>query len=191
MAPTTLHDVELWNGVHTWCAGFRDNLPWWKHGDAPAELVTLSQLWEQKLRRRRGQEPFGLLVFHHRQYGEQVAELFRIDEAIASRTMTPRWRASIEAMQRAHRTCSRCGREFKRYLATSTWTCWECMERTGDFGEPGGSRRRPRKPPPPHHHTATPPRARQGRAQGAKSAAKPTRPRAHPTSAKPQTVPSS
>ncbi|SFW11589.1 RRQRL motif-containing zinc-binding protein [Amycolatopsis australiensis] len=138
MSRTTLHEIQLWNGVWTWCNGYRDGLPWWKYGDCPAELVTKSQLHEQKLRRRRGQDPYGLLVFRHRRWGEQVAELYRIDLAIPSRPMTPRWRASIEAMQRAHRTCSECGHEFEHYLATSTWTCWDCMERTGRFGAPPG-----------------------------------------------------
>jgi hypothetical protein len=135
----SLHDVVLWNGINTWCAGFRDGLPWWGYGDAPAGLVTKTQLWEQRLRRRRGQEPFGLLIFHKRRCGEQVAELYRIDQAIASRRMTPRWRASIARMQRAHHLCRGCGRVFENCMSTSTWKCWQCMEITGDFGEPAAA----------------------------------------------------
>jgi hypothetical protein len=135
----SLHDVVLWTGVHTWCAGFRDGLPWWGYGDAPIGLVTKSQLWEQKLRRRRGQDPYGLLIFRKSGCGEQIGELFRIDLALASRPMTPRWRASIERMQRAHHLCRDCGREFEKRMPASTWKCWDCMEKTGDFGEPAAA----------------------------------------------------
>ncbi|MFI5614696.1 RRQRL motif-containing zinc-binding protein [Amycolatopsis sp. NPDC051903] len=138
MPRTKLHDVQLWDGTWTWCYGFRDGLPVWKWGTAPAGLVTKSQLWEQQLRRRRGQDPFGLLVFRKRGCGEQVGELFRIDLALASRRKSTRWLASIEAMRRAHRTCRRCGTEFEHYLPTSTWKCWSCMKSTGDFGAPEG-----------------------------------------------------
>jgi hypothetical protein len=145
MSRTTLHDLQLWNGVWTWCHGFRDGLPWWHWGDAPKGLVTKSQLWEQKLRRRRGQDPTGLLIFHKRGCGEQIAELYRIDLALASRPMSPRWRASIEAMCRAHRTCVDCGRDVGRYLSTSTWACWDCMSRSGDFGRHAIRRPAPRR----------------------------------------------
>lgn len=133
---TTLQDVQLWDGTWTWCAGFRDGLPYWGFRKAPAGLVTKKQLWAQHLRRSRGQEPFGLLVFRKRGCGEQVAPLFRLDQAIASRPMSARWQKSIVAMGRAHRTCRRCGKKFERYVPTSTWTCWPCMEESGDFGEP-------------------------------------------------------
>lgn len=138
MPRTRLHDVQLWDGTWTWCYGFRDGLPAWKWGTAPAGLVTKRQLWSQQLRRRRGQDPVGLLVFRKRGCGEQVGELFRIDLALPSRPRSARWLASIEAMRRAHRTCRRCGYEFGHYMPTSTWQCWDCMEATGDFGAPPG-----------------------------------------------------
>lgn len=129
-------EVELWDGRWVLCRGLRDGLPVFGWGDAPAGLVTRSQLAEQRLRRRRGQDPVALLVFRKRGCGEQVAELFRVDQAVPSRTRTPALLASVEAMNKAHRTCRRCGREFDRYLPTSTWKCWPCMEATGDFGSP-------------------------------------------------------
>ncbi|KAA2245892.1 hypothetical protein F0L68_41135 [Solihabitans fulvus] len=136
MRRAQLRDLRLWDGTWTWCSGFRDGLPWWCWGSAPAGLVTLSQLREQRLRRRAGQDPFGLLVFRKHGCGEQVAELYRVDLAVAARTYTLAVAASVAAMCRAHRTCRRCRREFDRYLPTSTWTCWPCMQATGDFGEP-------------------------------------------------------
>ena len=132
-------EVELWNGVRTACAGIRDGLPYWGWGDAPAELVTKRQLWEQKLRRRRGQDPVGLLIFHKKGCGEVVAELFRIDLAIPARRMTPGWRAAIERMQQAHHVCRGCGHEFETRMPASTWKCWSCMEKTGDFGAPAAA----------------------------------------------------
>jgi hypothetical protein len=144
MPPTTPREVELWTGDWVRCEGFRDGLPWWRYGDAPKGLVTKTQLWEQKLRRRRGQDPVALLIFRKRGCGEVVSELFRIDLALPSRPMSPRWAASIQAMQRAHRTCVDCGRLFHRPLPTSTWSC------CGDADERSAPGRRctkrPRKP---------------------------------------------
>src|ERR1044072_8640365 len=97
MPRATLRDVELWDGRIIWCYGFRDGLPVWKWGTAPAGLVTRTQLWEQGLRRRRGQDPVGLLVFRKRGCGEQVGELFRADLAVPRRRMFARWRGSIQA----------------------------------------------------------------------------------------------
>lgn len=131
-----LLEVELWDGRRVWCAGLRDGLPWWTWGTAPRGLVTLSQLWEQRFRRRAGQDPVGLLVFYRKGCGEQVAELYRIDEAVLSRTYTPAVAASVEAMGRAHRTCRRCHIEQDRYLPTSTWMCGPCMQATGNYGGP-------------------------------------------------------
>jgi hypothetical protein len=128
--------IVLWDGRNEVCFGYREGLPWWKWDWVPRGLVTRSQLWEQGLRRRRGQEPVGLLIFRKSGCGEQVAELYRIDEAIASRPMSERWQQSIEAMRRAHRTCRGCGQEFDRYLSTKTWRCVACMTASGDFGEP-------------------------------------------------------
>jgi ribosomal protein L37AE/L43A len=138
MARTKLHDVELWDGRRVVCAGFRDGLPVWGYNAAPAGLVTKKQLWSQKLRRHRGQDPVGLLVFRKRGCGEQVAELFRIDVALSSRPMSARWRRSIQAMNRSHRTCRECGRVAKKYRPTSTWKCWPCTKKTGDYGAPPG-----------------------------------------------------
>lgn len=131
-----LRDVELWDGRVVWCDGFREGLPVWRWGSAPAGLVTARQLREQRLRRRRGQEPFGLLVWRKRGCGEQVAELYRVDLAVPSRTMTPAVLASIEAMCRAHRVCRACGTESDRWLPTSTWRCDDCCAASGDYGDP-------------------------------------------------------
>lgn len=136
MSRPRIQETQLWDGRVVWCDGYRDGLPVWRWGTAPSGLVTRRQLREQRLRRRRGQDPVGLLVFRVRGCGEQVAELFRIDLAIRSRSQTPAVRASIEAMCRAHRTCRRCGRDTGRWLPTSTWRCDDCCEATGDYGQP-------------------------------------------------------
>jgi len=128
-----LIDLELWDGRNVWCNGYREGLPWWKWRTAPSGLVTLSQLHARRLRRRPRQDPYGLLVWKR---GRRTAELYRLDLAIPARSMSARWLASIEAMGRAHRTCRRCGRQFDRYLPTSTWRCAECCAETGDWGEP-------------------------------------------------------
>lgn len=130
-----LHDIELWDGRHTWCRGYRDGLPVWRWGDAPAGLVTARQLREQRLRRRRGQDPYGLLIWRKRGCGEQVAELYRIDQAVPARRQTPAVLASIEAMCRAHRICRSCGRDTGRWLPTSTWRCDDCCTASGDYGQ--------------------------------------------------------
>lgn len=139
MSHRRLRTVELWDGSTVFCHGFLDGLPVWRWGTAPADLVTRRQLREQRLRRCRGQEPVGLLVFRKRGCGEQIAELFRIDQAVPSRPLSPRWRASIEAMCRAHRTCRACGRDTGRWLPTSTWRCDDCCARTGDYGTPAAA----------------------------------------------------
>jgi len=133
-----LPSTELPDGRQMFCQGFRDGLPWWGWGEAPAGLVTKTQLREQGLRRSRGQCAVGLLVFRKHGCGEQVAQLFEVDEAIESRPMSPRWRAAIERACQAHKVCRGCGREFQHYLSSKTWRCWPCMEKTGDFGQPDG-----------------------------------------------------
>ncbi|MEU4673943.1 RRQRL motif-containing zinc-binding protein [Amycolatopsis sp. NPDC023774] len=163
-----LHETQLWDGRIVVCDGFRDGLPYWGYNHAPTGLVTKSQLWEQKLRRRRGQDPVGLLVFHRRGAGEQVGELFRIDQALPSRRMSPRWADNIARMHLAHRTC-RCGHVAERYLPTSTWTCSPCAAATGNYGERGASRRpdpHPAAPTATRRHATrsrTPPHPRSGK----------------------------
>lgn len=129
-----LREIELWDGRHTWCWGYRDGLPVWRWGWAPSGLVTARQLREQRLRRRRGQDPYGLLIWRRRGCGEQVAALYRIDLAVPARRQTPAVLASIDAMCRAHRICRSCGRDTGYWLPMSTWRCDECCAVSGDYG---------------------------------------------------------
>lgn len=132
----SLHDHQLWDGTHTWCRGVRDGLPVWRWGEAPAGLVTRSQLRAQRLRLGRGQDPYGLLEWAG---GRRTAELFRIDLAVPARVYSSAVAASVAAMCAAHRTCRRCGAVSDRYLPTSTWWCWPCMDATGCYGEPAAA----------------------------------------------------
>jgi hypothetical protein len=129
-----LVDLELWDGRHVWCSGYREGLPWWGWGWAPTGLATKSQLHGRKLRLRPRQDPYGLIVWKR---GRRTAELYRVDQALPSRRMSTRWLAAIAAMQRAHRTCRRCGTDTGRWLPTSTWKCPDCCAITGDYGQPG------------------------------------------------------
>jgi ribosomal protein L37AE/L43A len=126
-------DFQLWDGRWTWCRGFHGGLPIFAYGDAPTGLVTPRQLREQRLRVRRGQEVYALLVWRG---GRRFGQLYRIDLAVAARTQTPAVKASIEAMCRAHKTCRRCGRVGEKYLPTSTWQCADCCTDTGEWGRP-------------------------------------------------------
>lgn len=139
MAFRALVPIALSDGRETWCRGFHDGLPVWRHGDAPAGLVTRSQLAEQRLRRRYRQDPEGLLIYRWHGNRPQFAELFRIDLALLSRPLTEARKASIAAMQRAHRTCRDCGCEQAKCLPTSTWRCDDCLLSTDDWGGPASA----------------------------------------------------
>ena len=129
-----MHETTLWDGRRVWCYGFREGLPVFKYLTAPIGLVTRTQLGEQQLRRRRGQDPVALLVFHKAGCGEQVAPLYVLEHAVPARTKTSALLDSVAAMNLAHRTCRRCKKVFDRYLPTSTWMCGMCMKATGDYG---------------------------------------------------------
>lgn len=130
-----LHDYQLPDGTMVWCRGFRDGLPVFGWGEAPADWKTKRQLWAAGLRRRPGQDPVGLLVWRR---GRRTAELFDSRLALPKRPMTPRWQEAIIKMHLAHYVCRRCGQEQCRALSPTTWMCWPCMEETGDFGQPPG-----------------------------------------------------
>lgn len=136
MAFSGLEETVLWDGRITWCAGFLGGLPVWRYGDAPKGLVTKSQLREQHLRRHRGQEPVGYLIYRWTGREPRFTELYRIELALLSRPMSDNWRASIDAMQRAHRTCRECGVEQQKWLPQSTWKCNSCLQATDDWGGP-------------------------------------------------------
>lgn len=120
----SIQDHELFDGRHVWCWGAIDGLPAFKYGWAPSGLATRRQLQAQRLRRR-GQDPYGVLFWHSRRFGARTAELYRIDQAIPSREMTPRWRAALAMAYLAHCTCRGCGHEHNGYLPTSSWRCSE------------------------------------------------------------------
>jgi hypothetical protein len=128
-----LVDLELWDGRHTWCHGYREGLPWWRWGWAPRELRTRKQIHAAGRRLARGQDPYGLIVWKR---GKRTAALYRLDQTWPSRRKTPALLASVEAMERARRTCRRCRTTCERRLPTSTRMCGPCMDITGDYGQP-------------------------------------------------------
>jgi hypothetical protein len=128
-----LVDVELWDGTHTWCHGYREGLPWWRWGAAPRGMSTRSQVHAAGRRLARGQDPCGLIVWRR---GKRTAALYRLDQTVPSRRKTPALLAAVEVMERARRTCRGCGETRDYRMPTSTKTCWPCMEKTPDPAEP-------------------------------------------------------
>lgn len=128
-----LHELELWDGRHTWCHGFRDGLPWWRWRWAPDGLMTRRQLHAAGRRLRPRQEPYGLITCHR---GKRVGVLFRVDQTLPAARITEAKRAAAAAMERGARTCPGC-RELRSYrIPASTRRCWVCMDASGDYGQP-------------------------------------------------------
>ena len=123
---TKLENHELWDGRIVWSWGEIDGLPAFRWKWAPTGLATKNQLQSQRLRRSCGQDPYAVLFWYSRRFGFRTASLYRIDQAIPSREMTPRWRASLTMAYLAHCTCHVCGHEHDRYLPTSAWRCSGC-----------------------------------------------------------------
>ncbi|MEU3274512.1 RRQRL motif-containing zinc-binding protein [Saccharomonospora sp. NPDC006951] len=113
------------------CRGFRDGLPVFGWGEAPATLLTVSQLRAVGLRRN-GQDPLALLVFrHHRPLArETVAELFSAERAAPMRGTEAQRRAKVQGALRARRICTECRRDVGYCVPTSTGICWECETAT-------------------------------------------------------------
>jgi hypothetical protein len=128
-----LVDIELWDGTHTWCHGYREGLPWWRWGGAPRGLRTRSQVHAAGRRLARGQDPCGLIVWRR---GNRTAALYRLDQTLPSRRKTPALLAAVQVMERARRTCRDCGQTYDYRMPTSTKTCWPCMEKTPDPAAP-------------------------------------------------------
>jgi ribosomal protein L37AE/L43A len=128
-----LVDLELWNGIHTWCNGYRDGLPWWRWGNAPTGLCTRTQIHTIGRRLARNQDLYGLIVWKR---GKRTAGLYRLDLTLPARRKTAALLATVEIMEQARRTCRRCKKKQPYRMPTSTWKCWTCMEKTGDYGEP-------------------------------------------------------
>ncbi|PRX43843.1 hypothetical protein B0I33_1136 [Prauserella shujinwangii] len=123
----TIHDGRT--HVVALCRGFRDGLPVFGWGEAPATLLTRTQLRAAGLRPN-GQDPVALLVFrHHRPYArETVAELFSTERAAPRRVPSPAQRRALAFALRARRVCVECAREKDYCVPTSTRQCWDCFE---------------------------------------------------------------
>ncbi|ARQ69739.1 RRQRL motif-containing zinc-binding protein [Streptomyces marincola] len=93
---------------------------------APDGLATYRQLRARGLRPG-GQEPVGQIERRRRRGRPPLTGLlYRIDQAVPVRPMTPgRWRA-IEAALRARRTCPQCGCDRGYCIPTSIGRCNEC-----------------------------------------------------------------
>lgn len=117
---------ELWDGRHWLIWGHIDGLPAFAYRHAPDGLATRAQLNRNGRRRARGQEPYAVLCWNSARFGFRTANLYRLDQTLPSRRMSPRWRAAITQMYLAHCTCRCCGTETDGYLPTSVWTCLDC-----------------------------------------------------------------
>jgi hypothetical protein len=120
-----LKSLTLWDGTHTFCMGRREGLPYWRYHWAPQGLRTRKQLHAAGRRLGRGQEPYGMIVWRR---GRRTALLYREDLTWPARTKTAALLASVEAMERARRTCKACGTTYSYRLSTKTRTCGPCME---------------------------------------------------------------
>jgi hypothetical protein len=131
----TQHVVVMFDGRVELCRGFLDGLPVFGWNEAPADLLTRSQLRDAGLRPG-GQDPVALLAFRHFKpfRHETLAELFRVDLARERRTPTPAQRAAICRALRARRTCQTCGHVVDYYVPTSTRQCWDCWETENTAG---------------------------------------------------------
>lgn len=103
--------VELWDGRTAWCWGRTDGLPAFRWGHVPDGLLTLAQLHKRDLQRRRGQEPYGVLVWRG---DRRTANLWRVDQAVARQPFTPRRQASLTLAYLAQHFCA-CGQEHDYY----------------------------------------------------------------------------
>ncbi|WP_435061910.1 RRQRL motif-containing zinc-binding protein [Amycolatopsis thermoflava] len=123
--PVTIYDGRT--HLVVLCRGFLDGLPVFGYGEAPATLLTRSQLRAAGLRPG-GADPVALLVFRHfKPYArETVAELFSVEKALPHRPATPAQRRAIRAALQARRTCQTCGEDVGYYVPTSTRQCWTC-----------------------------------------------------------------
>jgi len=131
--PVTIHDGRT--HLVALCRGFLDGLPVFGYGEAPATLLTRSQLREAGLRPG-GQDPVALLVFRHfKPYArETVAELFSVELAAPVRGTAVQRRAWVQAALRARRICRTCGEDVGYYVPTSTRQCWTCEG--GELADP-------------------------------------------------------
>ena len=113
--------------------GTREGLPVFGYGEAPAGLLTTTQLRAAGLSPA-GLDPLALLVFRHRKpYARQtVAELFSVEQAAARPEPSEAQRAArlrnLEFAHRALRTCVDCTEEQDYRVPTSTRQCWSCLE---------------------------------------------------------------
>lgn len=113
--------------------GTRDGLPVFGWGEAPAGLLTTTQLRAAGLSPA-GLDPLALLVFRHRKpYARlTVAELYSAVAAAARPGPTEAQRVArlrnLEYAQRALRTCVDCAQEKDYRVPTSTRQCWSCLE---------------------------------------------------------------
>lgn len=114
MLSRTITPAELWDGRHVWSWGTIDGLPAFRWGHVPGGLVTLSQLHQRGMQRRRGQEPYAVLVWRSRRFGQRIANLWRVDQAIPRQPFTPRRRAALTMAYLTRFRCL-CGRELDHY----------------------------------------------------------------------------
>ena len=117
----------MWDGRTVFCRGTHWGRPVFGHSAAPAGLATVRQLRTKGLRPG-GQDVAAWLVFGHRRpfRREEIAALYRVDQALPVRPMTPGRVRALEAAMRARRTCPECGHLKPYVIPTSTRQCWDC-----------------------------------------------------------------
>lgn len=93
---------------------------------APDGLMTRRQLRARGLRPG-GQEPAAEIRWRR---GRRVAYLYRVDQALPVRPMTPARARALDAAMRARRTCPECRTDRGHCIPRSLGHCWPCHTAT-------------------------------------------------------------
>lgn len=117
--------VQLWDGRHV-PGRTRGGLLVFGFRQAPAGLATRRQL--RAMGRRPGGQDITAVIEWRR--GRRWAGLYRIDQALPVRPVTPAKRAALDAALTARRTCRTCGQDAGYYLPRSVRQCWPCHQAT-------------------------------------------------------------
>lgn len=122
--------VQLWDGRHV-PGQRRGGLLVFGFRQAPAGLATRRQL--RAMGRRPGGRDITAVIEWRR--GRRWAGLYRIDQALPVRPLTPAKRAALDKANTARRTCRTCGLDAGYYLPRSIRQCWPCYQ-ASDLSNP-------------------------------------------------------
>lgn len=112
-------------------AGERYGIPTWSWGQAPAHLLTRTQLAARGLRPG-GQPVAGQILYRSRLAARhgwvRTAYLYDVRLAKPKRQATPAQRRALARALAARRTCPRCGLDVGYVLPTRIGACLTCAE---------------------------------------------------------------